>query len=132
MSVFVDTGPWYASVVPTDPSHASVLAWLRQNKQPLITSDYVIDETLTLLRSRGEKARAVALGRRLLDLSDVTIHFLEEPLVRRAWTLFRDNPERGWSFTDCTSKVLMERLHVKQVLTFDSHFSEFGGLQIFP
>jgi predicted nucleic acid-binding protein len=61
--IFVDTGAWFASVVPTDPMHAKLSAWLQANTQSLITSDYVVDETLTLLRMRGERTRAIALGR---------------------------------------------------------------------
>jgi hypothetical protein len=132
MSVFIDAGPWYASIVPGDPRHADVMAWLRLNGQPLVTTDYVIDETLTLLRSRGERARAIALGRRLLDLSGVAIRFINEAEVRQAWALFRDNPGRDWSFTDCTSKVVIDTLHIKQVLTFDHHFVEFGPLELLP
>jgi predicted nucleic acid-binding protein len=52
--IFVDTGAWFASVVPTDTDYHAAIAWLSTNSQPLITSDYVIDETLTLLRARGE------------------------------------------------------------------------------
>jgi len=132
MSVFIDTGPWYASVVPGDPRHADVMAWHRLNHQPLVTTDYVIDETLTLLRSRGERSRAISLGRRLLDLSGVTVHFIKESEIRQAWALFRDNPGRDWSFTDCTSKVVIDALHIKQALTFDHHFAEFGALELLP
>lgn len=132
MSIFVDTGPWFASVVPGDPRHRDVTAWFRTNNQPLITTDYVIDETLTLLRSRGERSRAIAFGRRLLDLSAVSIHFLEEAEIRQAWAVFRDNPAREWSFTDCTSKIVIDALHVKQALTFDHHFAEFGALELVP
>ena len=132
MSVFIDTDPWYASVVADDPRHTDVMAWHRQNIQPLATTDYVIDETLTLFRSRGERARAIALGRQLLDLSGVDIHFVSEAEFRQAWALFRDNPSRDWSFTDCTSKVVIDALHIKQVLTFDRHFAEFGALELHP
>jgi predicted nucleic acid-binding protein len=132
MSVFIDTGPWYASVVPGDPRHSDVLAWHRKYHSPLITTDYVIDETLTLLRSRGERSRAIALGRHFWDLSGVTIHFLTEEELRLAWAVFRDNPGREWSFTDCTSKVVIERLHIKRVMTFDHHFGQFGALEIVP
>jgi predicted nucleic acid-binding protein len=132
MSVFVDTGPWYASIVPGDPRHANLMAWHRTNNQPLVTTDYVIDKTLTLLRSRGERLRAVALGRRLLDLSGVAVHFINEAEIRQAWALFRDNPNRDWSFTDCTSKIVIDALHIKQALTFDRHFAEFGALVLLP
>jgi predicted nucleic acid-binding protein len=132
MSVFIDTGPWYASVVPGDPRHVDVMAWLRRNNHLLVTTDYIIDETLTLLRSRGERSRAISLGRHLLDLSGVTIHFINEAEIRRAWALFRDNPARDWSFTDCTSKVVIDTLHIKQALTFDHYFAEFGALELLP
>jgi predicted nucleic acid-binding protein len=132
MATFVDTGPWYASVVPTDPQHAAVLDWHRKNIEPIITTDYVIDEALTLLRARGEYARAIALGRNLIDLSAIAIHHITEDEFQQAWATFRDNPRREWSFTDCTSKVVIDRLHLKRVLTFDRHFAEFGTLQILP
>jgi predicted nucleic acid-binding protein len=60
--IFVDTGAWFAAVVPTDPDHPAASRWLAGNTQPLLTTDYVIDETLTLLRARGEKTRALLIG----------------------------------------------------------------------
>src|ERR1019366_757172 len=63
MSIFVDTGAWFASVVPADRHHLKVVAFLQQNPLPLITTDYVIDETLTLLRARWEMSKAIGLGR---------------------------------------------------------------------
>jgi len=31
VSVFVDTGAWFASMVPSDPQHQRILAWLKAN-----------------------------------------------------------------------------------------------------
>jgi uncharacterized protein len=50
--IFVDTGAWFASVVPSDIDHASASQWLNQKAEPLLTTDYIIDETLTLLMRR--------------------------------------------------------------------------------
>lgn len=63
--IFVDTGAWYASLVPTDPEHEKAVQWLAANHSPLLTTDYVIDETLTLVRARGERQRALLLGARI-------------------------------------------------------------------
>ena len=60
--IFVDTGAWFASLIPSDPDHLSAVAWLTANSSSLVTTDYVIDETLTLLRARGERKRALLLG----------------------------------------------------------------------
>ena len=60
--IFVDTGAWFASVVPSDRDHAAATHWLNQNTQPLITTDYIVDETLTLLKARGQALRAMVYG----------------------------------------------------------------------
>ena len=130
--VFVDTSAWYASTVTSDPHHARLLAWQRANRLPLVTTDYVIDETLTLLRARGESARAVIFGRRFFDLAELPIRHVDNSDLRRAWELFRDQPAREWSFTDCTSHAVIERLHIKVALTFDHHFRQFDGLTVIP
>jgi uncharacterized protein len=132
MTTFVDTGAWFARIVPTDPQHRTVMDWFRANNSPVFTTDYVIDETLTLLRARGEQKRAVQFGRAIFDLSLYGLHMIDESDLKRAWEYFRDEPAREWSFTDCTSRAVIERLHLKRALTFDRHFSEFGSISIEP
>ena len=65
--IFVDTGAWYATFVPTDPDHAAANRWFERNAVPLLTTDYVMDERLTLLKVRGEYRRALRLGSSFLD-----------------------------------------------------------------
>ena len=55
--VFVDTSAWFAAVAPVDANHTAADAWFKDNHCPLATTDYVVDETLTLLRARGEGQR---------------------------------------------------------------------------
>jgi predicted nucleic acid-binding protein len=128
MSIFVDTGGWFACVVPSDPHHRRVVDFLRRNPLPLITTDYVVDETLTLLRARGEAIKAIELGQRLLDARIANLINVSPQLFTNAWDLFRSQPTRRWSFTDCTSKVVMDDLHVKRALALDDHFREFGAI----
>jgi predicted nucleic acid-binding protein len=130
MSIFVDTGAWFASVIPADRNHQKVLSFLQHNSLPLITTDYVIDETLTLLRARGEAMKATALGRQLLDLRLGNVVHVTPEIFSKAWEIFRDNPERKWSFTDCTSKVVMDQWHLKYALALDHHFVEFGAIEV--
>jgi uncharacterized protein len=53
-AIFLDTGAWFASLVPSDPDHSAARGWFGRNAHPLITTDYVIDELLTLLKARNE------------------------------------------------------------------------------
>ena len=52
--IFVDTGTWFAAFVPNDFDHAAADAWLSRNNDLLVTTDYVVDELLTLMKCRGE------------------------------------------------------------------------------
>ena len=57
--IFVDTGAWFAAFVPNDADHVMADAWLETNTDLLVTTDYVIDELLTLMKIRGEFQRAI-------------------------------------------------------------------------
>jgi uncharacterized protein len=130
--ILVDTSAWFASVVPSDADHQVASIWMRQNTQPLLTTDYVIDETLTLLRVRGHNSRAMALGEGLFTDKIATVYYLTEEDIRLTWQVFRQFSDKGWSFTDCSSKVVMEKLGVNQAFSLDHHFRQFGSISVFP
>jgi len=130
--IFVDTGAWYASLVPTDPDHAQAKSWLAANNSRLLTTDYVIDETLTLLRTRGERKRALLLGARFFRDGLAEIHKITAADLSLAWKTFEQFDDKGWSFTDCTSKVVMEELGIRTAFAFDHHFKQFGTIQVVP
>lgn len=130
--IFVDTSAWFASVVPWDVDHQAATAWLSGNTEPLLTSDYVVDETLTLLRARGESARALAVGQEFFEGQLVTVHRLREAELREAWEIFRRFADKEWSFTDCTSRVLMEQQSITRAFAFDHHVHQFGTIRVVP
>ncbi|MDT7605420.1 MAG: uncharacterized protein QOF61_3417 [Acidobacteriota bacterium] len=49
-----------------------------------------------------------------------------------AWEIFRDYADKDWSFTDCASKALIERLGIKTAFAFDRHFRQFGSVTVVP
>jgi len=46
--------------------------------------------------------------------------------VSKKRALFRKHADHGYSFTDCTSFVLMQELKIRDALTSDHHFVEAG------
>jgi predicted nucleic acid-binding protein len=129
---FADTGGWFALFVPDDLNHVAAATWFAQQRQPLFTTDYVVDETLTLLRSRGQSTVALALGQQFFDDSLATIYYLTEADIRAAWQVFTRYADKEWSFTDCTSKVAMEKLGIAEAFAFDQHFRQFGTVAVVP
>ena len=129
---FADTGGWFALFVAEDLNHTAAATWFAQQTQLLLTTNYVVDETLTLLRSRGQAAVALSLGRRFFDGSVATVYYLTEDDIRAAWQVFARYADKEWSFTDCTSKVVMEKLDITEAFAFDYHFRQFGTVTLVP
>ncbi len=73
---FVDTGAWAALFVPVDPMHEAARDWLERNSDRLVTSDYVVDEVVTLLKTRFSTQSAIAAGQALLGERLATFIYL--------------------------------------------------------
>ena len=129
---FVDTGAWYALYVPTDPDHPAADGWLRTNRTPLVTTDYVIDETLTLMRARGQNRRAVEFGLDAFGGVLALVHYVTPADIAAGWAVFHRFADKDWSFTDCTSKVVMEGMGITTAFAFDHHFRQFGTVAVVP
>ena len=130
--IFVDTNAWYALVVPSDPNQAAATAWLKGNRLPLLTTDYVVDEILTLLKMRGHFQRAFALGEEFFQARRSLVHHISEADVEAAWQTFHRFQDKDLSFTDCASKIVMEKLGVTTAFAFDRHFRQFGSVAVVP
>jgi predicted nucleic acid-binding protein len=130
--ILTDTGGWFAITIPTDPNHVAATQWFAQNRQSLLTTDYIVDETLTLIRARGQNNRAYVMGRQFFSGNLATIYYLTEDDIRQAWQVFTQYADKEWSFTDCTSKVVMEKFGITQAFAFDHHFRQFGTVTFVP
>jgi predicted nucleic acid-binding protein len=130
--IFVDTGAWFAAFVPNDADHAAADAWLEANTEPLVTTDYVIDELLTLMKMRGEFQRALRVGASLFAEEIAQVAWVLPSDIQQAWHIFQRYHDKGWSFTDCVSRVMMERLGIQQAFAFDDHFRQFGTVTVVP
>jgi len=93
---------------------------------PLVTTDYCVDETLTLLQARGEPRRALDAGRALFEEDIARLHMVSADQISRAWILFQQRLSNGWSFTDCTSKIVIDDLGIKTAVALDAHFRQYG------
>jgi len=131
-SIFVDTGAWFARFVTSDPDHDAAREWFDQNTYPLITTDYIIDELLTVLKVRGEFQRALEVGPSLFNREVCDLEWVRQGDVANAWQVFSTYRDKGWSFTDCVSRVVMERLGITVAVAFDEHFRQFGTVAVMP
>jgi predicted nucleic acid-binding protein len=133
--IFVDTSAWYAVEVEDDVNHEAACKFLSEiamgKRGAAVTTDYVLDETLTLLRSRRTLTSACAFIDKIRKSKSVRVFWIDEDLFERATNIFRKSERKSWSFTDCTSFALMRDLSVSEAFTFDNHFRE-AGFQLLP
>jgi hypothetical protein len=92
----------------------------------LYTSNYVIDEALTLLRTHCGHRVVVSLRKTLEASRLLSVLWITESLEKAAWGIFEKHTDKEFSFTDCTSFALMEAEAIRNVFTFDQHFSQYG------
>lgn len=121
--IFVDTAAWYSLVDSDDADHAAAAAFLAANPLPLVTTNFVFSEAVTLIRYRiGHKA-AHSFGQKLKESSFVTVVVTTAADEDRAWEIFTKYRDQDFSFVDCTSFAVMERMKLATAFTFDRHFS---------
>ncbi len=130
--LFVDTGAWFALAVAADPDHEAARSVIEVNRQPLVTTDYVIDELLTLFRVRHQRQRAILWIEDVLLGGGVNRTSVNSVDFDRALTIYRTYSDKFWSFTDCTSLAVMERLQISTAFSFDEHFRQFGSITVLP
>ncbi|HEY4235607.1 MAG TPA: type II toxin-antitoxin system VapC family toxin [Lacipirellulaceae bacterium] len=130
--IFVDSSAWFAVFSRRDLNHSAAMLAIRSFREQLVTSDYVVDETATLLRARGESRRAIAFGSRVIEGQWAQIERINENDFVAAWAVFKEFEDKDWSFTDCASLVVMKRLGIQRAFAFDDHFRQFGTVIVLP
>jgi uncharacterized protein len=129
--VLVDSAFWIAVRDTEDPRYDlanEIAEWLVQQRCTLVVTPFIF-------------AEAQAYFSRELDIKDFVIaDFWDNPAVIieqpsygdqvEAVAILRKFLDKTYSFTDALSFVVMKRLDINQVVTFDRHFRQFGEFTI--
>ncbi len=127
--VFIDTSALVALFDEDDEKNSEsrrILEKLKNKRLRIITTDYILDECITTVLSHAGHEVAVAVGEFMLSSNFIEIAWLDNTIKFGAWDFFKNHSDKGFSFTDCTSFVLMETLKLRDCFTFDNHFRQAG------
>ncbi len=135
-AIFVDTWAWCALTNKGDSRHGSARELqkkLLERDYDYITTNYVIDESYTLIRSRVGVQPSIEFHNRLARSEEagfLDIFRINVPLEKQAWELFiKYDDVDDLSFTDCTSFALMNERNISEVFTGDDHFTYAGFMK---
>lgn len=132
--LFVDTAGWMAMADAKDPVHKPTIAarteWMEKGGT-LVTSNYIVDETLTLIRMRLGIDAASKWWDLVSESPRCYIEWISPERAQKSLLWFFKWWDQSFSFTDCTSFVVMRELRLEKVLTTDKHFKT-AGFEILP
>lgn len=131
--IFVDTGAWVAIEDKKDFNHKKAMDFKNEiliSRNRLITTNYILDETYTLMLINTGYVKTVDFKHKLdqfIRNNLLIIYYINTEIEKCSWEVFEQfNRDKRWSFTDCTSKIVMEKLGLSEVFAFDKHFEQMG------
>ncbi len=129
VDMFVDTSGFYSLLVRRDDRHQKASRILREagrRKDRFVTTDYVLDETATLLKARSHGHLVPVLLEAVFTSSACTVCWTDGERFRATCDFFLKHDHKAWSFTDCLSFLVMKDQRLRDSLTKDAHFHEAG------
>ena len=127
--IYIDTCAFLARYLAKDQYHDQAVAFwgeLKTGKEVLVTSNFVLDETATLLVRRAGYLFASKRLQAVYASNLLQIRRPDQEDELRAIDWFAKFSDQGVSFTDCISFVLMNRGRIERVFSFDRHFDTAG------
>ena len=126
--VFVDTSGFYACLVRRDDQHERAAELLRgaEGRRRFMTTDYVLDETVTLLKMRSQAHLIEAFLNITLSSPTCGIEWMDAGRFETAKTFLLQHADRACSCTDCFSFYVMSQFGLREALTKDVLYQEAG------
>ena len=132
--IFIDTGAFLARYLAKDQYHPKAVGFwneIRKKREACFTSNFVLDETFTLLGRRAgydfaaQRATSIYASKLLNILRPTRTDEI------KAIDFFQKFADQNVSFTDCITFVLLKKEKIKRVFSFDSHF-QWAGFRLCP
>ncbi len=126
---FVDTSGFYSLLVHKDRMHATAadyMARTARDRGRFVTTDYVLDEAVTLLKARGHGELIAPLFDAIDNSAAMRIEWTTSERFDEARLFCVRHSDKAWSFTDCVSFLVMQSLGLIAALTSDRHFAQAG------
>lgn len=128
--IFIDTSAFLALEDESDEHQEEAIRFRDQeilrDRCECITTSYILDETLTLIRIRLSIQASIEFSKKIRGSQIVKILSVSKQIEDKALDLFENYDDKTFSFTDCVSFVVMQELRIQEAFTFDEHFVQVG------
>lgn len=127
--LFIDSGGFYALVSGEGAAHTKAIAIMEECqrlRRRAVTTDYILDETATVLRARKLTKQLPEFFRLVEESKALTIEWMTPERFATARQFMLKHLDQEFSFTDCASFVVMKELRLTDALATDHHFRIAG------
>ena len=132
--VLLDTGALYALVDENDEHHGEAVACLdslQKDSYPLFVSNVTIYESYRLILHRLGIAKALDFAEKIFD-GTIKIEYTTQADENGARSYLKKYNDQPFTFVDTLNFVVMARIQIFKVFTFDYHFNIIGFVNMPP
>jgi len=131
--IFLDSSFLIAYKIENDSHHAEAKKIMSEivsgNHGRVFISDYIFDETITVVFARSRKlSEASDLGEKIEK--SIKMLKIDEKNFNDAWEIFKNQKNTNLSFTDCSSISIMKNNDIKNIATFDKAFTKIKDINV--
>jgi predicted nucleic acid-binding protein len=124
--VFADTSFYVALLSPRDVWHARATTISQKIDREVVLTDFVLLEVANMYSATPRRDGIAAFILALRRDPSATVVEATRDLLDRGLFVYRSRRDKKWSFTDCTSFVVMQEMGVTEALSSDHHFEQAG------
>jgi predicted nucleic acid-binding protein len=124
--IFIDADAFIAIYIETDFHHLKAIKINESKpKDEVVTSSEVIFEVTTKLSYLATHKLATTFLSEILK-SSVTIEYITPVRLQQTMSLFQKQSSKRVSLTDCANMIICKELGIKQIFSFDQHYTKNG------
>lgn len=129
-SVLWDSSAILALLDADDADHERAVVAARQvasDQRPSFVTNYIeVEAHALLLRKLGR-----SIAREWLLTGGLPVVRALPDEEQRAKEILARYTDKDWTLCDAISFALLDARHIRRAFTFDSHFRQYGGLELF-
>jgi predicted nucleic acid-binding protein len=126
--ILADTSGLYALLNKGDTHHVQARQYYKAlpRHSEILIIEYVLVETMTLLRARGFSHTAIRFRDALGQSAIFSLRHSSPELESATFDVFRRYQDKAWSYVDCAILATAESVDIKLVFSLDHHIDQMG------
>ena len=130
--ILVDSDAFVGRINPNDAHHERanrIFQAFAEKKTRLVTTSFVVAETATVLSHRASQSLA-RVFLEVMGRGNIPVIHIDEALQATALDIFSKQTKRGTSVTDCANVVVIRRMGIAEIFSFDQGYPKQFGVEL--